>query len=88
MSHKLCFSQSSRILSKLKGFPSVCAIKTAFVLSVIDFSISSTLILQEPTSTSTKTGIKPFWIMGFMVVGKPAATVITSSPVFKHFSPS
>jgi hypothetical protein len=33
-----------------------------------------------PISISTKTGTHPFMIIGFMVVGKPAATVITSSP--------
>ena len=33
-------------------------------------------------STSTKTGIAPYCIIGFTVVGKPAATVITSSPFF------
>ena len=31
-------------------------------------------------STSTKTGTRPFWTIGLTVVGKPAATVITSSP--------
>jgi len=34
---------------------------------------------------STKTGIKPFCIMGLTVVGKPAAAVITSSPFFNLF---
>ena len=31
-------------------------------------------------SQSTKTGMHPFWIIGFTVVGNPEATVITSSP--------
>ena len=29
---------------------------------------------------SINTGISPFWIIGFTVVGNPAATVIISSP--------
>ena len=29
---------------------------------------------------SIKTGMQPNWIKGFIVVGKPAATVIISSP--------
>ena len=37
---------------------------------------------------STKTGTKPFWIIGFTVVGKPVAQVITSSPFFNLRSPS
>ena len=32
------------------------------------------------------TGIKPFCIIGAIVVGKPAATVITSSPFLSLFS--
>ena len=52
----------------------------AFVFSEIADSTSSTLILYVPFSISTKTGIAPFWTIGFTVVGKPAATVITSSP--------
>ena len=35
---------------------------------------------------STKTGIAPFWNIGFTVVGNPAATVITSSPALMAFS--
>src|SRR5215472_17509003 len=31
-------------------------------------------------STSTKTGTRPFWMIGLMVVGNPVAQVITSSP--------
>ena len=30
--------------------------------------------------TSTKTGTAPYWMIGATVVGKPAATVMTSSP--------
>src|SRR5262249_27878838 len=31
-------------------------------------------------STSTKTGTRPFWMIGLIVVGNPVAQVITSSP--------
>ena len=37
-------------------------------------------MLYDGIVTSQKTGTSPFWIIGFTVVGKPAATVITSSP--------
>ncbi len=33
-----------------------------------------------PSSTSTKTGVRPFWTSGLIVVGKPAPTVMASSP--------
>ena len=39
-------------------------------------------------SESTKTGTSPFWTIGLTVVGKPAATVITSSPGRSARSPS
>ena len=38
--------------------------------------------------TSKKTGIAPYCKIGFTVVGKEAATVITSSPGFIASSPS
>ena len=38
-------------------------------------------------SISTKTGIQPNWINGLIVVGKPAATVMTSSPFFIALEP-
>ena len=38
--------------------------------------------------TSTNTGTSPFWTIGATVVGKPAATVITSSPGLSCSSPS
>ena len=60
----------------------------ALVLGVIADSIKSALILCVAMSTSTKTGIAPNWIMGFTVVGKPAATPITSSPFFMALSPN
>ena len=37
-------------------------------------------MLYVGSVTSTKTGTRPFWTIGLTVVGKPAATVITSSP--------
>ena len=37
--------------------------------------------------TSTNTGTAPYWIMGLTVVGKPQATVMTSSPRFTRRSP-
>ncbi|CAM5444568.1 hypothetical protein SCALM49S_05933 [Streptomyces californicus] len=37
---------------------------------------------------STKTGTRPFWMIGLTVVGNPAATVITSSPGRSLRSPS
>ena len=39
-------------------------------------------MLYVGMSTSTKTGTAPFWMIGLTVVGKPAATVMTSSPGF------
>ncbi|MOA26972.1 hypothetical protein D3C78_1478070 [compost metagenome] len=39
-------------------------------------------------STSTKTGIAPNWTIGLTVVGKPAATPMTSSPFLMARSPS
>ena len=41
-----------------------------------------------PTSTSIKTGIKLFCIIGFTVVGKAQAVVITSSPFLSLLSPN
>ena len=45
-------------------------------------------MLYVPSSTSTNTGTRPFWMIGLTVVGKPAATVITSSPGCSRRSPS
>jgi Cys-tRNA synthase (O-phospho-L-seryl-tRNA:Cys-tRNA synthase) len=36
---------------------------------------------------STKTGTHPFWTIGLTVVGKPEATVMTSSPFVKRRFP-
>ena len=41
-----------------------------------------------PSSTSTNTGTARFWMIGLTVVGKPAATVMTSSPGRSRRSPS
>ncbi|MEI7919791.1 MAG: hypothetical protein WCH65_06570 [bacterium] len=48
----------------------------------------SILILYVSKSTSTKTGTKPFWMMGVMVVGNHAATVIISSHFFNCLAQS
>src|SRR5690348_5316470 len=45
-------------------------------------------MLYPGSVTSTKTGTRPAWMIGFTVVGKPAATVITSSPGESRLSPS
>ena len=37
---------------------------------------------------STNTGMAPYWIIGVTVVGKPHATVITSSPFLIWRSPN
>ena len=59
---------------------------TAFVLSVIAFSISFGFMLYVGISISTNTGIRLFCNIGLTVVGKHAATVITSSPGLSAFS--
>src|SRR6056297_122102 len=68
-----------------KGFPRVCARKTALVFSDKAFLRQSVQILYPGRVTSTKTGIQPYCKMGLSVVGKPAATVITSSPGCRAF---
>ena len=45
-------------------------------------------VVGRRASTSTNTGTRPFWTIGLTVVGKPAATVITSSPGCSRRSPS
>ena len=52
----------------------------AFVLFVIFSSILLTSKLSVSNSISIKTGFKPFWTIGAMVVGKPTGDTITSSP--------
>ena len=46
-----------------------------------------TSILYCGIVTSTNTGIAPYCMIGVTVVGKPQATVITSSPLFTCLSP-
>ena len=87
-SHRLCFSQNSFTAFKSNGFPSVWAIMTAFVLSERAASSFVTSMLYCGIVTSTNTGTAPYWIAGVTVVGKPAATVMISSPRFTRRSPS
>ena len=71
-----------------KGFPRLCAIIIAFVLSVMALRTAFTSTLCVAISTSTNTGTHPFCTIGATVVGNPAATVITSSPGLIRSSPS
>ena len=73
--------------SKSNGFPRVCAIMIAFVLSDRASSSCATSMLYCGIVKSTKTGTAPYCIIGATVVGKPAATVITSSPLLICLSP-
>ena len=52
----------------------------AFVFGPTASRSWSPMASYVPISTSTKTGMSPFWMIGLSVVGKPAATVMTSSP--------
>ena len=45
-------------------------------------------MLHVPISQSKNTGVKPSVTIGLIVVGKPAATVITSSPYLTCLTPS
>src|ERR1700733_9091628 len=87
-SHRLYFLQNAEIASRLKTFPSVCAIITAFIFGLYAASSFVTSISYPGTDTSTNTGTSRFWKIGFTVVGKPAATVSTSSPGFSARTPS
>ncbi|MNY37053.1 hypothetical protein D3C86_1715830 [compost metagenome] len=60
----------------------------ALVLGVMAASIRSASMLCVAISTSTNTGMAPNCTMGFTVVGKPAATPMTSSPFLMARSPS
>ena len=73
-------SQKFLITFALNGFPSVCAIITALVFFVRAFFKFVTSIFAVFRSTSRYTGTHLFKIIGATVVGKPVATVITSSP--------
>ena len=68
--------------------PSACAIIIALVFGPIAASSWVPIASYVPISTSTTTGFKPFWIIGFTVVGKPIATVTTSSPALSALGPS
>jgi len=61
---------------------------TAFVFLEYASSSLEQSMLAVSSSTSTKTGIAPYWIIGDIVVGKHAATVMTSSPrlIYLFFS--
>ena len=56
------------------------AVSAAFVFGDHAASRRDGSILYCGIVTSTNTGTAPYWIIGETVVGKPAATVITSSP--------
>ena len=88
INQRLYFLHISWILSRLKGLPRAWAKKIALVFLDIAHSILSVWILYVPTSTSIKTGIKLFCIIGFTVVGKAQAVVITSSPFLSLLSPN
>ncbi len=86
--HKLYFLATRITSSKSNGLPNECAIIIALVFGETAASILADSILWVGTSTSTNTGIAPNCIIGLTVVGKPAATVITSSPGLIALSPS
>ena len=86
-SQRLCLSQNAFTAERSNGLPSVCAIITALVLSESASSSFVTSMLYCGIVTSTNTGTAPYWIAGVIVVGKPAATVIISSPLLILLSP-
>lgn len=61
---------------------------TAFVLGESAPSSLDTSMLYCGMVTSTNTGTAPYWMAGATVVGNPAATVITSSPLSTRLSPN
>ena len=73
---------------KLNGLPNECASIIAFVFELSAASIFETSMLCVSDSISTKTGTAPNCRIGFTVVGKPAATLITSSPCLMARSPN
>ena len=75
-----CLRQKFRTSSASYGFPSVWAKKTAFVRSESAASSCERSALYVESSLSIKTGTAPFWMIGFTVVGNPAAAVMISSP--------
>ena len=65
------------------------AIITAFVRPGVKAASNCSIRpLRVNGSLSMKTGANPFWRMGATVVGKPAATVMTSSPGLSRREPS
>ena len=60
----------------------------AFVFGEIASASIPAFASYVPSSTSTTTGLRLFWIIGFTVVGKPIAKVKTSSPGLSARSPS
>ena len=80
-SHRSCSSQKAVTAARSNGLPSVWASMTARVRgpsAVLELRRRRRCTCRE--STSTNTGTQPFWMIGLTVVGKPAATVMTSSP--------
>jgi len=86
-SQSLWAEQKAFTASRSNGFPKVWANITAFVLEDKAFSSNKVSMLYCGIVTSTNTGTAPNCRMGVTVVGKPAATVITSSPRFTARSP-
>ncbi len=73
--------------SRLNGLPRLCASMIALVFGEMAASIFEASMLCVARSTSTKTGTAPNCRIGFTVVGKPAATPMTSSPGLTARSP-
>ena len=72
--------QSWVTTSRLNGLPSEWASMIALVCGEIAASIFDASMLWVARSTSTNTGTAPNCRIGLTVVGKPAATPMTSSP--------
>ena len=80
ISQRLYFSQNSLTAFISNGLPRECASITAFVFGLNAFSSIFTSIFPVSKLTSTNTGTAPYCKIGVIVVGKPQATLITSSP--------
>ena len=88
-SQRPCSRQKASTASRSKGLPSVCASITARVRGPSGRPRAARRrCCRWAASTSTKTGTSPCWRIGLTVVGKPAATVITSSPAGAAGRPS
>ena len=83
-----CSAHSDVTAPRSNGFPSVWAIITARVRGPTAAARAAGSTFPVAGSTSTNTGTRPFCRIGLTVVGKPAATVSTSSPGFKARSSS